>query len=387
MISNLLTEIEYDYLLSVEAVQDCAEKIFQLTQQNKTHFHLHLEKLPMIAERVIDLIQQNYPDGNIPLHSRWRHFEINGEDRSRILNKLTGLLQAKARIDLTVISVLLDAGAGKHWKYRDSQGMILYRSEGLAIASLELFLSGFFSSNPDQPWRVDSRALQQMTLQQLEKGLQVNRDNPILGLQGRWELLQKLGQLEGRPAALYENLYHHFGSEIAASDFVKVILRQFNSIWPGNTINGYALGDAWEYSELGWVPFHKLSLWLAFSLIEPLQIAGITITNLEKLPGLAEYRNGGLFIDGGVLTLKDPSLAQKIHQPGDAVIIEWRALTIALLARLASLIREKLNRDEKSLSLVHILQGGTWQAGRDLARQRDLDMEPPIKYHSTGTIF
>ena len=57
----------------------------------------------------------------------------------------------------------------------------------------------------------------------------------------------------------------------------------------------------------GLVPLHKLSQWLAYSLIEPLQWAGIEVTDIDGLTGLAEYRNGGLFIDTGVLTLRDPS--------------------------------------------------------------------------------
>ena len=45
------------------------------------------------------------------------------------------------------------------------------------------------------------------------------------------------------------------------------------------------------------MPLHKLSQWLAYSLIEPLQRAGIAVTDIDGLTGLAEYRNGGLFID------------------------------------------------------------------------------------------
>ena len=47
----------------------------------------------------------------------------------------------------------------------------------------------------------------------------------------------------------------------------------------------------------GLVPLHKLSQWLAYSLIEPLQTSGISVTDIDGLTGLAEYRNGGLFVD------------------------------------------------------------------------------------------
>ena len=61
----------------------------------------------------------------------------------------------------------------------------------------------------------------------------------------------------------------------------------------------------------GLVPLHKLSQWLAYSLIEPLQQAGFTVADIDGLTGLAEYRNGGLFLDTGVLVLRDPADAAR----------------------------------------------------------------------------
>ena len=98
-------------------------------------------------------------------------------------------------------------------------------------------------------------------------------------------------------------------------------------------------GDA--TSEL--VPLHKLSQWLAYSLIEPLQQAGFTVTDIDGLTGLAEYRNGGLFVDGGVLVLRDPKTRARAHEVDSPLVVEWRALTVALLDRLALAVRAKLN--------------------------------------------
>lgn len=43
-------------------------------------------------------------------------------------------------IDLYLISVLLDAGAGTGWSYKSQEnGRVYRRSEGIAVASLELF--------------------------------------------------------------------------------------------------------------------------------------------------------------------------------------------------------------------------------------------------------
>ena len=85
-------------------------------------------------------------------------------------------------------------------------------------------------------------------------------------------------------------------------------------IWPSRLeLGGVPLGDCWRHPALttgdattGLVPLHKLSQWLAYSLIEPLQAAGIEVTDIDGLTGLAEYRNGGLLVDTGVLQLRDP---------------------------------------------------------------------------------
>ena len=57
---------------------------------------------------------------------------------------------------------------------------------------------------------------------------------------------------------------------------------------------------------------------------------------LEALTALPEYRNGGLLIDSGLLRLRDEAAASEIWQPGDEIIVEWRALTVALLDEVAA---------------------------------------------------
>jgi hypothetical protein len=137
----------------------------------------------------------------------------------------------------------------------------------------------------------------------------------------------------------------------------------------------------------GLVPIHKLSQWLTYSLIEPLQHAGIEVSDIDGLTGLAEYRNGGLFVDTGVLALRDQDQANRQHEVGSALVVEWRALTVALLDRLGQTVRKKLNVDAGALPLAKILEGGTWAAGRAIAHERRADGSPPIKVESDGTVF
>jgi hypothetical protein len=135
------------------------------------------------------------------------------------------------------------------------------------------------------------------------------------------------------------------------------------------------------------MPLHKLSQWLSYSLIEPLQHAGVTVTDIDGLTGLAEYRNGGLFVDSGVLSLRDPAQLARAHDAGSELVVEWRALTVALLDRLAAAIRAKLNMNAETLPLAKILEGGSWATGRVLAREKRPDGSPPITVTSDGTVF
>lgn len=107
--------------------------------------------------------------------------QIDAQERTRRL------------IDLFLVSVLLDAGAGSQWSYKSKEsGRIYRRSEGLAVASLEMFKAGLFSSDPTEPCQVDGAGLKRLSVEQLAKGLQVSGNNPIAGLEGRTGLLMRL---------------------------------------------------------------------------------------------------------------------------------------------------------------------------------------------------
>jgi hypothetical protein len=135
------------------------------------------------------------------------------------------------------------------------------------------------------------------------------------------------------------------------------------------------------------VPFHKLSQWLTYSLIEPLAEAGFTITEIDGLTGLAEYRNGGLFVDCGVIAPRDPGLLAQRLDPFSEPVVEWRALTLALLDRLAAGVRERLGKSAAEFPLAKVLEGGSWAAGREVAAERRPDGSAPLLIVSDGTLF
>ena len=182
---------------------------------------------------------------------------------------------------------------------------------------------------------------------------------------------------------------------LPAPAILEALLHHLGPIWPSRLeLGGVALGDCWRHPAVvsadptnGLAPLHKLSQWLAYSLIEPLQKAGIEVTDIDGLTGLAEYRNGGLFVDCGVMELRDAGQAETEHDVGSTLVVEWRALTVALLDRLADKVRVRLGENSHSFPLAKVLQGGTWTAGREIARARRADGSPPIKVVSDGTVF
>lgn len=313
-------------------------------------------------------------------------------------------------IDLFLVSVLLDAGAGTKWQYKSKEsGKIYRRSEGLAVASLEMFKTGLFSSAVDQPFHVDSDGLKKLTVESMAKGLQVTPDNPIDGLEGRTNLLIRLGDSllnqeifgpEHRPGGMLDYLLGHPTTHAGPIPVVPIptlwdtLMSGLVSIWPATRtqIDGVALGDAWPCGSMPshptqpWeniVPFHKLTQWLTYSLMVPMQkLAHVQFAGVDLMTGLPEYRNGGLLVDTGLLTLKEEDAQRGLEQyhmnstrkgqpnmevvplftADDDVIVEWRALTVGFLDELHGEVNALLglSGDEK-LSLAQVLEAGTWK--------------------------
>ena len=401
-------------LLSAKAVRERAHRLLAIgLEDGLSHFRVDLSRLDATADLVVETTRKAYPALDVPFHARWRHFVMGGRDRWHEIDRATAWRdaseRARAAFDLAIISVLLDAGAGPRWQYRDAgSGEAIGRSEGLALASLAMFADGLFSSDPRRPLRADAAALQRLTSDDLGRHFQVRATNPLAGLQGRVDLLRRLGSTitakpdvfarvdDARPGGLFDTLAAASADgRLPASAILKLVLHHLGPIWPSRIeLGGVPLGDCWRHPALatddattGLVPLHKLSQWLAYSLIEPLQAAGIEVTDIDGLTGLAEYRNGGLLIDTGVLRLRNPNEVEPEHDVASTLVVEWRALTVALLDRLAEMVRKRLGRDATSFPLAKVLQGGTWAAGREIARARRADGSPPIKVVSDGTVF
>ncbi len=397
-------------LLTTRTIRErCGNITRSVEGGDSRHFRIDRSKLESAARAVADVTRRRYPSLEVPYHSRWRHFAAGRVDRKgefdRRIKHASADDRLRAEIDLAVISVLLDAGAGAAWSYREPGTVDDYvRSEGLGVATFCAFLAGAFSASPGEPMRVDAAALTEMDEKSLGRWLQVRSDNPLLGLEGRTALLRRLGDvletrpdqfgLTSRPAALFDRM--RTLHSVPAPAILRALLEGFGPIWradprPDDDADTRIRGDVWRHrnaggngSTAGYVPFHKLTQWLTYSLFEPFEWAGHAIGDRDALTALPEYRNGGLLIDSGVLQLVDDTDRAKEWDIGSEIIVEWRALTITLLDDLAQHVRAELGRPE--LPLACVLEGGTWFTGREFAAKLR-NGEPPLKVQSDGTVF
>ena len=395
-------------LRSAAAVRErCAIVRRYVSDGRSPHFTLDESRLPAVADYVAAVTRDAYPSLDVPPHSRWRHFSAGGIGRwDALATRLDDATErARAAVDLATVSVLLDAGAGDRWRYREpATGLTIGRSEGLAVASIALFAAGEFSSDPGRPFMADAGALKAIDAEKLARGFQASADNPLIGLDRRAALLRGLGHaLEARPDLFGKpgrpgHLVDHFlrtarDRRIAAPELLRTLLESLSSIWPsGLVVDGVSVGDAGRHPAIRTgdatdriVPFHKLSQWLTYSLIEPLQWAGLAVTELDGLTALPEYRNGGLLIDLGVIRPRNPIVVPQ--EVSSELVVEWRALTVALIDDLLVLVRPRLGAGD-SFALPHLLQGGTWTAGRKIARElRPPDGPSPVPLATDGTVF
>tara|TARA_R110002072_G_scaffold534_6_gene3841 strand:+ start:21482 stop:22687 length:1206 start_codon:yes stop_codon:yes gene_type:complete len=396
---------EVTYLLSPKAVRERTGLLYEKIKSGEGHFSLHEEKLGSVCDYVLEVIKENYPDLDIPFHSRWGHFKVGDIDRNKMMNEKISSFDAfeKARIklDLVITSVLLDAGAGATWKYQEEKNTFS-RSEGLAVASWHMFFEGKFSEN--QSYKAESSQLIKLQDSDIEEGFQVSEANPLIGVGGRTGLLKSLGNCvakqpdafkDGRPGNILDYMKDQYGMTFNASDLLKSVLILFGEIWPARlTREGVSLGDVWEHPALGekgsfesLVPFHKLSQWLTYSLIEVFEEAGFEVKNPQEMTGLPEYRNGGLLLDMGLIDLKDKEDYKKSHRPDSELIVEWRALTVTYLDKIGDVVRDKLGKSASEFPLAKVLEGGTWWAGRKIAKEKREDGSTPLSLASDGTVF
>ncbi|CAM1505929.1 Fc.00g115660.m01.CDS01 [Cosmosporella sp. VM-42] len=426
------------YLTGLRAVRERAGLVLEAAKKGDlTHFEYNAKVMPEIADTVAGVItewQRDFgPDryNEIPPHGRWQHFEVGGVPRiNEMIEKwdCDKVEVVRRLIDLFFVSVLLDAGAGDDWKFiEEVSGDVYNRSEGIAVASLYMFIQGGFSSDLESEVpQVDGVGLSKLTVDEFSKFFQLSETNPIIGASSRVSLLKNIGSSllrqpeiygpEGRPGLLVDYMLEQQKTtgKLDYETMWYTLQKLLLPAWPGDrtVVHGCPIGDAWplqvlsKQASLGQQPkpedsiqpFHKLTQWLAYSLQTPfVRVLGLEWVNGNLGTGLPEYRNGGVFVDMGALQLKDEVLKRGLSASNndlpsfaanDEVIVEWRAMTVALLDELHKLIKERFSQYGVDLSLAQMLEAGSWKCGRELAAKfRPETRSSPILVQGDGTLF
>ncbi|KAI0340318.1 DUF1688-domain-containing protein [Trametopsis cervina] len=423
------------YLRTLPAIRERCSRVHNLAKEDKLqYFQYHPDKEEEVAEFCIEIIRRDFGTNfdSIPPHGRWRHLDAGRSRVGPLIEKWKSSSTptpekeiARRLVDLFLVSVLLDAGAGSVWSYREeTSGQSFNRSEGLGVASFKMFEDGFFSGDSANPYQADAEGLARVSYDKTAVAMQVSEENPMVGIEGRTSLLQNLSTAlksnpqffgpSARPGGLVdflenESLLQGSTRVVPVASLWAALMEGLAPIWPARlSLGGVPLGDVWPCDALKdgavnesdhLVPFHKLTGWITYSLLEPLQkILGWKFEGIEDMTGLPEYRNGGLLVDLGVLTIKPDSLPSSVYPnpesgiprlvPSHPAIVEWRAMTVIELDRIANIIRKKLGLNVEQLTLAQVLESATWKGGREIAKQkRPANGGPPIDIESDGTVF
>ena len=323
------------------------------------------------AAAVADVTRTNYPDLAIPYHSRWRHFAAGGVDRRADLDA------ALADRDTASPGPRHDRPDGHQRparrRGRPLIGVIGRHPDVHPFGRLggrqfsRVHAAGAFSSDPADPLRVDAAGLRALDTARLAAALQVDDDNPVVGLDGRIDLLHRLGDVLGRsgdrPGRCSTSRARH---RVRAHDILSYLLV---SLWgSGRRPTASTVFPSVTAGRIRRCSGSRRTSCRSGSPTRCSRTVRVVrcpeVTGLDELTGLPEYRNGGLMLDTGVLRLRDPQWADRTWTPADELIVEWRGLTVALLDELAGRVCAHLGTD---LPLACVLEGGTWATGRALA--------------------
>ena len=370
------SKIEKKY--NIDNTREICLKIYNnILNNNSKYFEINLEKLDQTVDDLLEFILKKYPKMNIGMHSRLNHipewYDLVQKWKCPLNEKI------KRLIDLLFVSVLLDGGSGENWKYI-SNNIEYRRSEGLGKCVYNMFISGFFSLDEKQPYKVDMNRIKLINLDEFKNEFQISKDNILIGLENRLENLVNFSKFminndnfninnNIRPGNIFDKIYNNLEIDL---DKLYEIIFSFSPI----------INDVHYYKPLDvYVPFHKILQWLSYSLIDLFKKFNISIRSDNYLTALPEYRNGGFLIDSNIINFKNNNLKNIFHEINSDIIIELRASTIVLI----DIIKDKINIKKKNnLNISQVLEGGTWRYGRYLANKNNIS---PIKIKSNGIIF
>lgn len=372
-------------LRTTQTVRDrCGQVLAWTRASHSPWFEVDDDALEVAARRLATLTRQLHADQGGPIAGCWRRFAAGGVDRRVWLERLLAAeppeQRTHARIDLAVVCEYLGQVPDDSWSYAEAAtGQRFTGREGLAVALWHAFCAGLFSSDPQRPLQADAAGLRGVVTDHLGLALQAGRAWAWPDLQACAIALRRLGEVlseqpevfgeAGRPSGLFDTLISPYGvavphtADIRAHDILSQLLMTLSGLTPGGAqIGGVALGDCWQHPAAhgageGWVPLHARMQAITCALLEPFEWAGVQVRELSALTALADVLHGNLLLDTAVLRLRDPQSARTVWPRDAEIVIEWRALTVALLEELAPRVQHHRGRGDAGPGTAGLLIG------------------------------
>lgn len=368
------------------------------------------DKLKQALIDVLETTKQTYPEFQIPPYGVWRLFEAGNVDRwsalasAREFQTADELLASAA--DLAILTVYMDVSTPSDWSYKDTMaGTVVIGRQATALAAINMFAAGSFSSDPVDPFRVDADALIRLDIDELASGLQWNSEENATLLRNLQRHLKRFGEAlalradlfgEGettRPGNLLVKLGNEGWGSVDATVILDRLLQSLAPLWEGGSVKGdVSFGDSFDYGANSGpdgsltVPFHSTAQEMVYSLVEPLAWAGFEVDELEALSAPSDAVHTALFVQSGVLVFKN----EERDLPSEQAInrmIEIRAVTVALTDQLADLLRKELKVEAGQLPLSCVLEGGTSRAGKAILRENEALRQKLANFLNPSSIF
>lgn len=374
------------------------------------HVQVDLSRLGDALLTLLETTRETYPDFHIPPYGVWRDFEVGGIDRwaalagARSFEGAEHMLTAAA--DLAILAAYMKTMHPREWMFEDP--MTATRVSGkhaLALAAFHMFAAGSFSSEMTDPYRVDADTLIRMEKDELASGLQWDLQDDTDLLEAMQKHLKRLGEAlalrsdlfsEGyftRPGLLMVQAAREAEGAVSAQNLLDRLLEALAPVWPGGAESGdISLGDSFAHSALDGAehdkvyPFHMAAQEMVYSLVEPYAWAGLEVADLELLTAPADDTHTALFIQAGVLKIKQGPESPTETSVRDRMV-EIRGVTTALTDKLADLLRGELEVPDAQLPLTCVLEGGTSRAGERALQQSDRELQKLGRFLNPGGVF
>ena len=321
--------------------------------------------------------------------------------------------RARAEFDLAIVSVLLDAGAGPTWRYRDAADRRGDRPLGRAWRwrASRCSRPALSRPMPRDPLRADADVLANLAVADLARGFQVARRQSAGRPRGPRRSAAPPRQAGRREAGCLRHATtaaarrpvrsaRGAGRRAAASRArrsCRELLQQLGPIWPSRlTLGGIPLGDCWRHPALTTrrrdqrpgAAAQALAMAGLFADRAAADAPASTSPTSTASPASPNIAMAACSSIPACWRSATPTMPQREHDVASPLVVEWRALTVALLDRSPTAVRQRLGLDARVAAAGEdAAKAAPGPRAARIARERRADGSPPLKVISDGTVF